>query len=90
MTEHGEVGDVALCAMTAVRGQGAGRNVVLEQGVGVPQVINDGVSIARAIELEDPYENAGAQVRRTMGESPCRRCWPPIPRTCPARASTLP
>jgi chaperonin GroL len=40
----------------------AGRNVVLEQAYGVPQVINDGVSIARAIELEDPVENAGAQL----------------------------
>ena len=40
----------------------AGRNVVLEQPYGVPQVINDGVSIARAIELEDPIENAGAQL----------------------------
>ena len=39
-----------------------GRNVVLEQEYGVPQVINDGVSIARAIELEDPVENAGAQL----------------------------
>jgi chaperonin GroL len=39
-----------------------GRNVVLEQSYGVPQVINDGVSIARAIELEDPFENAGAQL----------------------------
>lgn len=35
---------------------------MLEQSFGVPQVINDGVSIARAIELEDPYENAGAQL----------------------------
>jgi chaperonin GroEL (HSP60 family) len=40
----------------------SGRNVVLEQDYGVPQVINDGVSIARAIELEDPVENAGAQL----------------------------
>jgi chaperonin GroL len=40
----------------------AGRNVVLEQDYGVPQVINDGVSIARAIDLEDPVENAGAQL----------------------------
>ena len=40
----------------------AGRNVVLEQSYGVPKVINDGVSIARAIELEDPIENAGAQL----------------------------
>jgi len=39
-----------------------GRNVVLEQPMGVPLVINDGVSIARAIELQDPVENAGAQL----------------------------
>ena len=35
---------------------------MLEQPYGAPQVINDGVSIARAIELEDPIENAGAQL----------------------------
>ncbi len=40
----------------------AGRNVVLEQKFGTPQVINDGVSIARAIDLKDPIENAGAQL----------------------------
>merc|ERR1712113_15495 len=39
-----------------------GRNVVLESSFGIPQVINDGVSIARAIELIDPIENAGAQL----------------------------
>ncbi|KAG1679528.1 hypothetical protein FOA52_011129 [Chlamydomonas sp. UWO 241] len=39
-----------------------GRNVVLESPYGVPQVINDGVTIARAIELEDKFENAGAQL----------------------------
>jgi len=39
-----------------------GRNVVLEQSYGNPQVINDGVSIARAIDLPDPVENAGAQL----------------------------
>ncbi|MEW5297842.1 MAG: hypothetical protein WDW36_001022 [Sanguina aurantia] len=39
-----------------------GRNVVLEQKFGTPQVINDGVSIARAIDLKDPVENAGAQL----------------------------
>ena len=40
----------------------SGRNVVLEQSYGTPQVINDGVSIARAVELPDPVENAGAQL----------------------------
>ena len=39
-----------------------GRNVVLEEKFGMPQVINDGVTIARAIELPDPVENAGAQL----------------------------
>lgn len=39
-----------------------GRNVVLEEKFGMPQVINDGVTIARAIELSDPVENAGAQL----------------------------
>jgi chaperonin GroL len=39
-----------------------GRNVVLDEPFGVPKVINDGVSIARAIELNDPVENAGAQL----------------------------
>ena len=48
-----------------------GRNVVLEQPYGVPQVINDGVSIARAIELEDPIENAGAQLIKEVRVCEC-------------------
>jgi len=39
-----------------------GRNVVIEKEVGVPQIINDGVSIAREVELEDPIENSGAKL----------------------------
>ena len=39
-----------------------GRNVVLEKKVGSPSIINDGVTIARDIELEDPFENMGAQL----------------------------
>lgn len=39
-----------------------GRNVVLENPAGMPQVINDGVTIARAIELPDAVEDAGAQL----------------------------
>jgi chaperonin GroL len=39
-----------------------GRNVVLDQSFDMPQVINDGVTIARAIDLPDPVENAGAQL----------------------------
>ncbi len=39
-----------------------GRNVVLEKKFGAPTITNDGVTIAREIELEDPYENMGAQL----------------------------
>ena len=39
-----------------------GRNVILEKMYGAPLITNDGVSIAREIELEDPYENMGAQL----------------------------
>lgn len=39
-----------------------GRNVVLEKSFGAPTITNDGVSIAREIELEDPFENMGAQL----------------------------
>jgi len=39
-----------------------GRNVVLERSLGCPQVINDGVTIARDISLSDPLENTGARL----------------------------
>lgn len=39
-----------------------GRNVVLEKKFGAPQIVNDGVTIAKEIELEDPIENTGAQL----------------------------
>jgi len=39
-----------------------GRNVVLERKYGSPIITNDGVTIAKEIELEDPYENMGAQL----------------------------
>jgi len=39
-----------------------GRNVVLDKKFGAPAVANDGVTIAREIELEDPFENMGAQL----------------------------
>ena len=44
----------------------AGRNVVLEKKFGAPQIINDGVTIAKDIELEDRLENAGAQLVREV------------------------
>lgn len=39
-----------------------GRNVILEKKYGTPLVINDGVTIAKEIELKDPFENVGAQI----------------------------
>lgn len=42
----------------------AGRNVVLEKKFGAPQIVNDGVTIAKEIELENKLENAGAQLVR--------------------------
>jgi len=39
-----------------------GRNVILDKKFGAPLVTNDGVTIAREIELSDPFENMGAQM----------------------------
>ncbi len=43
-----------------------GRNVVLDKQWGAPVITNDGVSIAREIELENPYENLGAQLAKEV------------------------
>ena len=43
-----------------------GRNVILEKKFGSPQIVNDGVTIAKEIELEDPLENSGAQLLKEV------------------------
>src|SRR3989454_6746636 len=43
-----------------------GRNVVLDKKWGAPTITNDGVTIAKEIELEDPWENMGAQLAREV------------------------
>ena len=43
-----------------------GRNVVLEKKYGAPDVVNDGVTIAKEIELEDPFENIGAKLMQQV------------------------
>src|SRR5438093_6711737 len=43
-----------------------GRNVVLDKKWGAPTITNDGVTIAKEIELDDPWENMGAQLAREM------------------------
>lgn len=45
-----------------------GRNVVLERKWGAPLITNDGVSIAREIELEDPYEKIGAELVKEVAK----------------------
>ncbi|HEY5187867.1 MAG TPA: TCP-1/cpn60 chaperonin family protein, partial [Solirubrobacteraceae bacterium] len=43
-----------------------GRNVVLDKKYGSPTITNDGVTIAKDIELEDPFENMGAQLLKEV------------------------
>ena len=45
-----------------------GRNVVLDKGFGAPTITNDGVSIAKEIELEDKIENLGAEIIKEVAE----------------------
>ncbi len=56
--------DWTLASTTSLQG----RNVVLEQKYGSPKIVNDGVTVAREVELEDPVENIGAKlVRQVLG-----------------------
>ncbi|MGZ4567838.1 MAG: chaperonin GroEL [Blastococcus sp.] len=43
-----------------------GRNVVIDKKFGAPTITNDGVTIAREVELDDPYENLGAQLAKNV------------------------
>ena len=45
-----------------------GRNVVLEKKWGAPTITNDGVTIAKEIELDDPFENMGAQLAKEVAD----------------------
>lgn len=45
-----------------------GRNVILDKGYGAPHVTNDGVTIAKEIELEDKFENMGAELVKEAAE----------------------
>ncbi len=55
-----------------------GRNVIIEKSFGAPTITKDGVSVAKEIELEDRFENMGAQlVKRTL---------PPVPTMTQATA----
>src|SRR5258708_1496400 len=43
-----------------------GRNVVIDKKFGAPTITNDGVTIAREVELDNPYENLGAQLAKEV------------------------
>ena len=43
-----------------------GRNVVIEKKFGAPRITKDGVSVAKEIELDDPFQNAGAQFVKSV------------------------
>ena len=63
-----------------------GRNVVLDKSFGAPRITKDGVTVAKEIELEDKFENMGAQMVREVASKtrptspvtapPPRPCWP--------------
>ena len=50
-----------------------GRNVVLEKSFGAPNVTKDGVTVAKEIELEDKFENMGAQMVKEVASQDLRR-----------------
>ena len=57
-----------------------GRNVVLDKSFGAPRITKDGVTVAKEIELEDKFENMGAQMVREVASKP-----PIPPETAPRR-----
>ena len=68
-----------------------GRNVVLDKKFGAPLITNDGVTIAKEIELDDPFENMGAQpVSYTHLPSPPAALRPSSrgSEPCPGRSSS--
>ena len=47
-----------------------GRNVVIEKKFGAPQITKDGVTVAKEVELEDKFENTGAQLVKSVAQQP--------------------
>ena len=63
-----------------------GRNVVLEKSWGAPRITKDGVTVAKEIELDDKFENMGAQMVREVASKTRRRS----PATAPPRRPCSP
>jgi len=60
-----------------------GRNVIIDKSYGSPRSTKDGVSVAKEIELEDKFENMGAQMMREVASKTKRRpATAPPPRPC--------
>lgn len=49
-----------------------GRNVIMEKKFGAPVITKDGVSVAKEIELEDPFKNVGAQLLKEVASKPVK------------------
>jgi chaperonin GroEL (HSP60 family) len=54
-----------------------GRNVVLDKKFGAPTITNDGVTIAREVQLEEPFENMGAQLLKEVATKTPILLFPP-------------
>jgi chaperonin GroEL len=66
-----------------------GRNVVIDKKFGSPTVTKDGVTVAKEVELPDPYENMGAQMVKEVPPRPATpRAMVPPPPPCSPRPST--
>ena len=50
-----------------------GRNVIIEKKFGAPQITKDGVTVAKEVELEDRFENTGAQLVKSVASKTGRR-----------------
>src|SRR6059058_4647279 len=66
-----------------------GRNVVLDKSFGAPRITKDGVTVAKEVELEDKFENMGAQmVREVASKTSDQAGTAPLPRrSSPTRSS---
>ena len=52
-----------------------GRNVVIDKSFGAPRITKDGVTVAKEVELEDKFENMGAQMVKEVASKTNDRSW---------------
>ena len=67
-----------------------GRNVVLDKSFGAPRITKDGVTVAKEIELEDHFENMGAQMLKEVASKTSRSSPATAPRPPPSRPGDHP